>query len=212
MAWQVSPAARPSHDAPYVHAASPALAVVLGGLRRPGFDRLCRARPADRSLVAEDRSAAGVRDQTGPGLGPCWVRGAPGPQGHERSPTVTNDEENLQVDEPSAQAARTTAGSESDCGPEGRLGAWTPTLGADPSPVDACTYPSDPPGSRRGCGLLGPRPLNRHCDDMQVTARAGWYSARAVRSDVDGINRDVVRPRGRAASTPSLDRAPQTDC
>jgi hypothetical protein len=26
-----------------------------------------RARPADRSLVGEDRSAAGVRDQTGPG-------------------------------------------------------------------------------------------------------------------------------------------------
>ena len=26
----------------------------------------CRARPADRSLVAEDRSATGVRDQTGP--------------------------------------------------------------------------------------------------------------------------------------------------
>ena len=35
-----------------------------------GWSRLasgpCRARPADRSLVAEDRSAAGVRDQTGP--------------------------------------------------------------------------------------------------------------------------------------------------
>jgi hypothetical protein len=28
--------------------------------------RPCRARPADRSLVAEDRSAAGVRDHTGP--------------------------------------------------------------------------------------------------------------------------------------------------
>jgi len=31
-----------------------------------GRDRPCRARPADRSLVAEDRSAAGVRHQTGP--------------------------------------------------------------------------------------------------------------------------------------------------
>jgi len=31
-----------------------------------GFDRPCRARPADRSLVAEDRSARGVRDRTGP--------------------------------------------------------------------------------------------------------------------------------------------------
>jgi hypothetical protein len=29
-------------------------------------DRPCRARPADRSLVAEDRSAEGVRDRTGP--------------------------------------------------------------------------------------------------------------------------------------------------
>jgi hypothetical protein len=28
--------------------------------------RPCRARPADRSLVAEDRSAGGVRDRTGP--------------------------------------------------------------------------------------------------------------------------------------------------
>jgi hypothetical protein len=34
--------------------------------RGQGFDRPCRARPADRSLVAEDRSAEGVRDQTGP--------------------------------------------------------------------------------------------------------------------------------------------------
>jgi hypothetical protein len=31
-----------------------------------GQDRPCRARPADRSLVAEDRSAGGVRDPTGP--------------------------------------------------------------------------------------------------------------------------------------------------
>jgi hypothetical protein len=30
------------------------------------FDRPCRARPADRSLIAEDRSAGGVRDRTGP--------------------------------------------------------------------------------------------------------------------------------------------------
>jgi hypothetical protein len=32
----------------------------------PPVDRPCRARPADRSLVAEDRSAKGVRDRTGP--------------------------------------------------------------------------------------------------------------------------------------------------
>jgi hypothetical protein len=31
-----------------------------------GLDRPCRARLADRSLVAEDRSAGGVRDRTGP--------------------------------------------------------------------------------------------------------------------------------------------------
>ena len=33
--------------------------------------RPCRARPADRSLVAEDRSAGGVRDRTGPELEPA---------------------------------------------------------------------------------------------------------------------------------------------
>jgi hypothetical protein len=32
----------------------------------PGLHRPCRARPADRSLVAEDRSAEGVRDRTEP--------------------------------------------------------------------------------------------------------------------------------------------------
>jgi hypothetical protein len=42
--------------------AEPALLTHGRGLYRP-----CRARPADRSLVAEDRSAAGIRDQTGPG-------------------------------------------------------------------------------------------------------------------------------------------------
>jgi hypothetical protein len=86
---------------------------------RPG--RPCRARPADRSLVAEDRSAAGVRDQTGPEplVGPCWVRGAPGPGGHKWSPTVTSGEKNPQVDRPPAQAARTTPTCGSDCGPEG---------------------------------------------------------------------------------------------
>ena len=31
-----------------------------------GSDRSCRARPAGRSLVAEDRSAGGIRDQRGP--------------------------------------------------------------------------------------------------------------------------------------------------
>jgi hypothetical protein len=32
----------------------------------PRRHRPCRARPADRSLVAEDRSAEGVRDRPGP--------------------------------------------------------------------------------------------------------------------------------------------------
>jgi hypothetical protein len=44
--------------------------------------RPCRARPADRSLVAEDRSAEGVRDQTGPD--PRSVLG-PQPNGEPRT-------------------------------------------------------------------------------------------------------------------------------
>jgi hypothetical protein len=35
-------------------------------MRSPRLHRPCRARPADRSLVAKDRSAGGVRDRTGP--------------------------------------------------------------------------------------------------------------------------------------------------
>ena len=42
-----------------------------------GQYRPCRARPADRSLVAEDRSAAGVRDPTGPEELPRRIRGLP---------------------------------------------------------------------------------------------------------------------------------------
>ena len=41
--------------------------VARAGDRIAKLDQPCRARPADRSLVAEDRSAGGVRDQTGPG-------------------------------------------------------------------------------------------------------------------------------------------------
>ena len=37
-----------------------------GAFAQHNGHRPCRARPADRSLVAEDRSARGVRDQTGP--------------------------------------------------------------------------------------------------------------------------------------------------
>jgi hypothetical protein len=66
------------------------------------------------------RTGAPEASATGRALGPCWVRGAPGPQGHERSPTVTSGEEKQQVGRPPAQAARTTPASGSDCGPEGR--------------------------------------------------------------------------------------------
>jgi hypothetical protein len=84
------------------------------GLAVPG-------RPIDRFLVAEDRSAGGVRDRTGPEpFGPRWVRGAPGPQGHEWSPTVTAGSEEPQIAQPPAQAARMTPASGSDCGPEGQ--------------------------------------------------------------------------------------------
>jgi hypothetical protein len=105
-----------------------------------GLHRPCRARPADRSLVAEDRSAAGVRDRTEPDLGPCWVRGAPGPHGHERSPTVTSSEEKQQVGRLTAQAARTTPASGSDCGTEGR---WRRSLSLQPGPstVDVAASP-----------------------------------------------------------------------
>jgi hypothetical protein len=78
----------------------------------------CWARPI-RSLVADASGAPGPPrpDRT---LGPCWVRSARGPQRHERSLPVTNGKEERLVDEPSAQAARTTPGSGSDCGPEGQ--------------------------------------------------------------------------------------------
>jgi hypothetical protein len=91
-----------------------------------GLYRPCRARPADRFLAAEDRSAAGIRNQTGPDLGPCWVRDAPAPQGHERSPTVTNGKEEPQVGWSPAQPARTMPGSGSDCGPEGHIESRQP--------------------------------------------------------------------------------------
>jgi hypothetical protein len=47
-----------------------------------GFDRPCHARPADRSLVAEDRSAEGVHDRTGPEpTGTRWVHEEPAGRG-----------------------------------------------------------------------------------------------------------------------------------
>jgi hypothetical protein len=80
--------------------------ITLAGLGR--YDARSRTPPALRSSATR-------RDRT---LGPCWVRSAPGPQRRERSLPVTKEEQ--LVDEPSAQAARTTRGSGSDCGPEGQ--------------------------------------------------------------------------------------------
>jgi hypothetical protein len=62
-------------------------------------DRPCRARPADRSLVAEARIARGGRDQTGPEprlsvLGP-QPKGAADNGGQERSPNVRGDRRSL---------------------------------------------------------------------------------------------------------------------
>jgi hypothetical protein len=53
---------------------------------------LCRSRPVDRSLVAEDRSAAGILDRTGPEpphVGPCWVRSRRANHGQQRAGAVT---------------------------------------------------------------------------------------------------------------------------
>jgi hypothetical protein len=91
------------------------LALPASGLRR-GAAMSC---PAGRSVPGRGhRSAGGVHDQTGPDLGPCWVRSPPGPQGHKRSPTVTSSHEEPQVSGSSTHTARTTPGSGSDCGPE----------------------------------------------------------------------------------------------
>jgi hypothetical protein len=77
--------------------------------------------PAGRSVPGRggpERRRRPRPDGTGPRsvLGPLRT----GPQGHERSPTVINGQEEPQVGWSAAQPARTTAGSGSDCGPEGR--------------------------------------------------------------------------------------------
>jgi hypothetical protein len=89
-----------------------------------GWSRLASALPclADRSgpwsrrTGAPQASAAG-RDRN---LGPRWVRGAPGSQGHGWSPAVTSGHEEAQVGGRLTHAARTTPTGGSDCGPEGR--------------------------------------------------------------------------------------------
>jgi hypothetical protein len=95
--------------------------------------------PWSRRTGAPQTSATG-RNRP---LGPCWVRGAPGPQGHERSPTVTSGEEKQQVGRPPAQAARTTPASGSDCGPEGR-GFESPRSTHVSAPVLGRTSPGRP--------------------------------------------------------------------
>jgi len=64
-----------------------------GQLRGPGWRRPCRARPADRSLVAEDRSTEGPRPD---GKAPVHDGYTPSRQlwdgnGHERSRPVTKN-------------------------------------------------------------------------------------------------------------------------
>ena len=59
------------------------------GLAAPGWP--------NRSLVAEDRSAEGVRDQTGPEPGPRWVRAGGRTDGQQRTPVVTEGSEEPQV-------------------------------------------------------------------------------------------------------------------
>jgi hypothetical protein len=54
-----------------------------------GCDRPCRAQPADRSMVAEDRSAAGRRDRTGPVAWSVLVRSRPANNGRRCASAVT---------------------------------------------------------------------------------------------------------------------------
>ena len=67
-----------------------------------GEHRPCRARPADRSLVTEDRSAAGVRDRTGPEPRAC-SRLAHGTIRHQqewRGTAARGEEAKAQVETP----------------------------------------------------------------------------------------------------------------
>src|SRR5215207_9320793 len=63
----------------------PELALGAGGRLVEACIGPCRARPADRSLVAEDRSARGVRDRTGPEPLPRRLRGLPTRQSSPRT-------------------------------------------------------------------------------------------------------------------------------
>ena len=78
-------------------------------------DRPCRARPADRSLAAEDRSAGGVRDRMGAEpAGTRWVHAEPAGRGLQRAPAVGRGTEKQQVRRP----AQLPPGTISGVGPE----------------------------------------------------------------------------------------------
>jgi hypothetical protein len=94
----------------------------------PGLHRPCRTRPADRSLVAEDRSAGGVRDRTGPAprsaLGP-WRTGTTGARAVSNGPKGQRGTAGYR---PSNLGSGLMHAGDSDCGPEGR--------GSSPSPQE----------------------------------------------------------------------------
>jgi hypothetical protein len=56
-------------------------------------------------------------------LGPVWVRAAAVAHGHQRSLAVINGSDEPQVIAPAAHAAGIRQVGDSDCGPEGRVGA-----------------------------------------------------------------------------------------
>jgi hypothetical protein len=68
-----------------------------------------------RSLVAEDRSAVGVRDRTGPEpTGTRWVHAEPAGRGVQRARAVTTGAKEPQVRPPAQPPPGTTSGG----GPE----------------------------------------------------------------------------------------------
>jgi hypothetical protein len=77
----------------------------------------------DRRRTGAPKASATGRDRT---LGPCWVRGAAGSQGHGWSPAVTSGETEPQVGRPPGQAPRATPAARSDCGLGGHL-LWHPS-------------------------------------------------------------------------------------
>ena len=107
---QARPSAAGRRAAPRIPTQKRTVAQALIGLAVPGRP----IGPWSRRTGAPKASAT-RRDRT---LGPCWVRGAPGLEGHERSPTVTNGS-----DEPQATGLRLSKlgcclPADSDCGPD----------------------------------------------------------------------------------------------